>query len=143
MKIITRKGFVAGVTLLPAFRFTAARAEAGVSPAEARAIAKEAYIYGFPVVDNYRIQNAFFVDKTPKGVTKVFRSETEFVFAIYRTQVFSPDDLDNVTKIQAGYKVQPLSAFLGQPAPAAAPAINFIKPLTPAEQRTWLEYFNI
>ena len=29
-----------------------------VTPAEARAIAKEAYIYGFPMVDNYRIQYA-------------------------------------------------------------------------------------
>jgi len=29
---------------------------ADVTPAEARAIAKEAYIYGFPIVDNYRIQ---------------------------------------------------------------------------------------
>jgi hypothetical protein len=27
-----------------------------VSPAEARAIAKEAYIFGFPLVDGYRIQ---------------------------------------------------------------------------------------
>jgi len=25
------------------------------------------------------------------------------VFALYRTQLFGPDDLDNVTKIQAGY----------------------------------------
>jgi hypothetical protein len=24
--------------------------------------------------------------------------------AIYRTQLFSPDDLDNVKKVQAGYK---------------------------------------
>lgn len=30
---------------------------------EARAIAKEAYIYGFPVVDSYRIQYAYFVDE--------------------------------------------------------------------------------
>jgi hypothetical protein len=34
-----------------------------VSPAEARAIAKEAYIYGFPMVDAYRIQYAYFVDR--------------------------------------------------------------------------------
>src|SRR5437762_14319979 len=45
---------------------TAVRA-ADVSPAEARAIAKEAYIYGFPIVDNYRIQHAYWVDKaTPE-----------------------------------------------------------------------------
>ena len=38
-----------------------------VTPAEARAIAKEAYIYGFPVVDDYRIQYAYFVDtKNPE-----------------------------------------------------------------------------
>src|SRR5207237_7102944 len=29
---------------------------------EARAIAKEDYIYGFPLVDNYRIQYGYFVD---------------------------------------------------------------------------------
>jgi hypothetical protein len=34
-----------------------------VTPAEARAIAKEAYIYGYPMVDNYRIQYAYYVDK--------------------------------------------------------------------------------
>ena len=39
-----------------------AHAQSSVSPEEARAIAKEAYIYGFPVVDNYRIQYAYFVD---------------------------------------------------------------------------------
>ena len=51
--------------------------------------------------------------ETPKGVKKVIRSETEFVLALYRTQLFNPGDLDNVKKVQAGYKVQPLSAFLG------------------------------
>ena len=39
-------------------------AQTDVSPAEARAIAKEAYIYGFPIVDNYRIQHAYWVDRT-------------------------------------------------------------------------------
>jgi len=40
---------------------------AEVSAAEARAIAKEAYIYGFPMVDSYRIQHAYFVDtKNPE-----------------------------------------------------------------------------
>ena len=39
----------------------------------------------------------------------------------------TPADMDNVKKVQAGYKVQPLSAFLKQPAPPAAPAIDFPK----------------
>jgi hypothetical protein len=33
------------------------------TPAEARAIAKEATIYGFPLVDNYRVQYSYFVDR--------------------------------------------------------------------------------
>ena len=71
------------------------------------------------------------------------RSETEFVLGAYRTQLFNPGDLDNVKKVQAGYKAQTLSAFLGTAAPKAAPVIDFIKPLTPAEEKTSLEFFNI
>jgi hypothetical protein len=81
--------------------------------------------------------------ETAKGVKKVMRAETEFVLAVYRTQLFNPDDLDNVKKVQAGYKFEPLSAFLGQPAPAAAPAIDFIKPLTPDDEAKSPEFFNI
>ena len=56
--------------------------------------------------------------RRPSGVNKVIRSETEFVFALYRTQLFNPGDIDNVEKVQAGYKAQTLSAFLGTPAPS-------------------------
>src|ERR1700685_1143843 len=219
--------------------FTSASA-ADITPEEARAIAKEAYIYCEPIVDNHRVQYAYFVDtknpeykapwnhiwnsarlfspadkaiqtansdtlysmigadlraepivltipkiekgryfsvqlidyytqnfdyigsrttgndggiyllagpgwkgETPKGIDKVFRSETELAFPGYRTQLFNPGDLENVKKIQAGYKVEPLSAFLETAAPEAAPAINFIKPLTAAEQRTSPEFFNV
>jgi hypothetical protein len=211
-----------------------------LGPAETRAIAKDAYIYGFPLVDNYRIEHAYFVDaanleykapwnqlrsiprvftpedkavqtpnsdtpystigmdlraepmvltvppiekgryfsiqlidaytqnfdyigsrstgndggsfliagphwkgETPQGVKKAIRSETELVFAVYRTQLFNRADLDNVKKIQAGYKAQPLSVFLGRPAPATAPAVGFVKPLTPATQKTSLDFFNV
>ena len=71
--------------------------------------------------------------KPPKGITKIIRSETELAIAVYRTQLFSPDDIENVKATQAKYKVQPLSAFLGKPAPKAAPAIDFIAPLTREE----------
>src|SRR5688572_20341173 len=214
--------------------------DTSITPAEARAIAKDAYIYGFPMVDNYRVQYAYFVDQTnseykapwnhlvntprvytpedtaiqtpnsdtpysfvgldlraepvvitvppiegrryfsvqlidaytfnfayigtrttgngggsfliagpnwqgetPEGVKKVIRSETEFVFAGIRTQLYSPDDLDNVKKIQSGYKAEPLSAFLGKPAPPAAPKIDFLKPVSAEEEKTSLEFFNI
>ncbi|PSB16142.1 cell envelope protein [filamentous cyanobacterium CCP1] len=211
-----------------------------ITLAETRSIAKEAYIYGFPLVDNYRIQYSYFVDRNgsefkapwntlfnnarvytpddkaiqtpnsdtpysyvgadlrtepivftvpaieeeryyslqfidmytfnfayvgsratdndggsfllvgpgwqgekPEGVQSVIHSETEFVFVLYRTQLFNPDDLENVKQIQAGYQVQMLSEFLGAPAPVAAPAIDFLKPLTAEQQHTSLEFFNI
>jgi hypothetical protein len=38
-------------------------AAADPTPAEARAIARDAYVYGFPLVDSYRIQHAYFVDR--------------------------------------------------------------------------------
>ena len=36
-----------------------------------------------------------------------------------------PEDVANVKALQAQYKLQPLSAFLGQPAPPPAPAKTF------------------
>jgi hypothetical protein len=79
----------------------------------------------------------------PPGIKKVFRCETEFALAGFRTQLFNPADLDNVKKVQAGYKAQPLSQFIGKPAPPAAPRIEFIKPLSPDQQRKSAEFFNI
>ena len=211
-----------------------------MTAAEARATAKEAYIYGFPTVDNMRVQYAYFTDKKdpdykapyntlfniprvftpddkaiqtpnsdtpyswigldlraepivftvppiarerywslqlidlythnfdipgsratgndggsfliagpnwhgekPPGITKVIRCETEMASAQFRTQLYNPADLDNVKQIQAQYVVKPLSAFLGQPAPQAAPSIDFPKPLTPVTQKTSLEFYTL
>ena len=210
------------------------------TPAEARAIAKEAYIYGYPMVDAYRIAYTYFEDRAnpefkapwnqirniprvytpddkaivtpnsdtpysmaglllkaepmvltvppiekeryfsvqlidaytfnfdyigsrttgngggtflvagpewkgevPAGITKVFRAETDLVIATYRTQLFNPADLENVKKVQEGYRIQALSAFLGQPAPGAGPAVTFLKPLAPETQKTSLEFYNV
>ena len=63
----------------------------------------------------------------PQGIAKVFTLETQFGLAIYRTQLFNPKDMPNVIKVQDGYTVRPLSAFLRQPAPPASPAIEFPK----------------
>lgn len=211
-----------------------------VTKEEARQIAKEAYIYGFPMVDSYRIIYAYFVNKnnpeykvpfnqiediprvytpadktvqtpnsdtpysmlgmdlraeplvltlpvieqnryfsvqlvdqytfnfdymgsrttgndggifmvagpnwngqTPAGIEKVFKCETEFALAIYRTQLFNPTDIENVKKIQAGYKVQTLSEFLGQPAPSPSPAIDFIVPISSQEEKSSLKFYDI
>jgi hypothetical protein len=77
----------------------------------------------------------------PKGIKAIIRSETELNFVQYRTQLFNPSDLGGVKKVQAGYKVQTLSSFLGQSAPPAALAIDFPKPLTQDEQKTSPEFF--
>jgi hypothetical protein len=219
---------------------SAPSAQAEVSPAEARTIAREAYIYGFPMGDGYRIMHAYFVDsgspefkapwnqlkniprvytpedtavqtpnsdtpysmlgldlraeplvlsvpkieqeryfsiqlidlythnfayigtratgngggdfliagpgwtgETPGGITAVFRVETELALAIYRTQLFNPDDLDNVKQVQAGYNARPLSAFLGQTSTPDALPIDFLEPLTAEEEKTSLEAFNL
>ena len=63
----------------------------------------------------------------PPSVRKVFRSATQLPFAVFRTQLFNPADMPNVEAIQSGYKAQPLSAYLKQPPPPAAPAIDFPK----------------
>src|SRR6266487_4585010 len=55
-KAITSVALVFGLAL------TSTRA-ADITPTEPRTIAKEAYIYGFPLVDNYRIQYGYFVDR--------------------------------------------------------------------------------
>jgi hypothetical protein len=79
----------------------------------------------------------------PAGVQKVFQSETQFALAVYRTQLFNSDDLANVKAVQAGYRAQALSAFLGQPAPPPASPAGFVEPLTPETQKTSLRFFTI
>ena len=79
--------------------------------------------------------------EVPEGITKKIESETELLLAVYRTQLFNPDDLEKVKEIQQGYEVQPLSAFLDEPAPKAAPEINFIEPLSAEEIKTSPEVF--
>ena len=76
-------------------------------------------------------------------MTKVIRCETEFVFASYRTQLFDPDDIENVKKVQAGYKVQPLSAFLGQPRPPLRRQLISSSRSHRDDEGTSLEFFNI
>ena len=76
---------------------------------------------------DYLVAGPDWKGETPPGIKKVFHSDTQFAPTAYRTQLFNPADLPNVGKIQAGYKVQPLSAYLHQPAPPPAPAIDFPK----------------
>ncbi len=79
----------------------------------------------------------------PEGINEVIRSDTDLAVVLYRTQLFGPSDLDKVKKIQEGYQVAPLSVFLNQPPPAPAPAIDFVPPLTPDQQKTSPQFFEI
>jgi hypothetical protein len=65
--------------------------------------------------------------EAPAGIKGILRSSSQFCIAIIRTQLFGPDDMANVANIQDGYQARPLSAFLKQPAPPAAAAIDFPK----------------
>jgi len=76
---------------------------------------------------DYMVVGPDWKGETPPGIKQVFRCSTQFSAAAYRTQLFNPADMKNVVKVQAGYKVKTLSAYLKQPAPPAAPAVNFPK----------------
>ncbi|MBN9691876.1 MAG: DUF1254 domain-containing protein [Verrucomicrobia bacterium] len=78
----------------------------------------------------------------PPGIKKVFHSTTPFGLTIFRTQLFNPDDMPNVVKVQSGYKVRPLSAYLNRPAPPAAPKINFLPATTKGIKENFLAYLD-
>jgi hypothetical protein len=61
----------------------------------------------------------------PAGIRAVIPCETQIMYAFFRTQLFGPDDLKNVHQIQDAYRVWPLSLYLGDPAPNAAPAVDW------------------
>jgi hypothetical protein len=74
---------------------------------------------------DYMVVGPDWKGETPKGIKKVFRSSYQFSLAAYRTQLLDAGDMANVKKVQAGYNVRTLSAYLKQPAPPAAVAIDF------------------
>ena len=78
---------VAGVlAMLSPIVTTTARAEISVAPAEARVLAKEAYIDGYPMVDSYRILYAYFVDREHPEYKAPFNQLRHF------SRVFTPED---------------------------------------------------
>ena len=75
---------------------------------------------------DYMIAGPDWDGETPSTVKKVFRSSTRFSIALYRTRLFNPEDIGNVRKIQAGYKVETLSSHLRQ-SPPPVRIIKFLK----------------
>lgn len=80
--------------------------------------------------------------ETPEGIKQVFHSTTPFALTLFRTQLFNADDMPNVVKVQSGYKVRPLSAFLNRPAPPAAPQIQFVPATTKGIKENFYEYLD-
>lgn len=75
----------------------------------------------------YAVAGPSWSGEKPKGIKKVIQSGTEFAFAIYRTQVFGPSDLEQVKDLQSKYSVQTLSAQLHTAPPAKAHVVDWLK----------------
>ncbi|HAB19370.1 MAG TPA: DUF1254 domain-containing protein [Verrucomicrobiota bacterium] len=91
---------------------------------------------------DYLVAGPDWKGETPAGIKKVFRSTTPFGLTIFRTQLFNPEDMPNVVKVQAGYQARPLSAFLKRPAPPAAPKINFVPATSKGIKENFYEYLD-
>jgi hypothetical protein len=91
---------------------------------------------------DYMVAGPDWKGEKPAGIKKVFTSTTPFSVAGYRTQLFNAADMPNVVKVQAGYKAQPLSAFLQQPTPPAAPKIDFLPATTAGIQANYFQYLD-
>ncbi len=66
--------------------------------------------------NKYLIAGPNWKGKRPAGINKVITSETDFILAVARTQLFGSDDLSQVKKLQSAYKLEPLSVTQGQQA---------------------------
>ena len=91
---------------------------------------------------DYMVVGPDWEGEKPAGIKKAFSSTTPFSVAGYRTQLFNAADMPNVVKVQAGYKVQRLSAFLKQPAPPVAPKVNFLPATTAGIQANYFQYLD-
>lgn len=80
------------------------------TPAQARAIAKEAVVYGFPLVDNYRVLHSYFVDaggpefKAPWNVL----NNVGRVFTPKDTAIQTPNSDTPYSQLGADLRAEPL-----------------------------------
>jgi hypothetical protein len=74
---------------------------------------------------NYLFVGPRWNGQVPKGITKVFRSETDFIGTLTRTQLAGPDDVPAMQAVQAQYKLTPLSQFTGKQPPKPAPPVSW------------------
>jgi hypothetical protein len=91
---------------------------------------------------DYLIVGPDWKGETPAGIKKVFTSTTPFSLVGFRTQLFDSKDMPNVERVQAGYKAQPLSSYLKQPAPPAAPKIDFMPATSEAVEQNFFGFLD-
>jgi len=91
---------------------------------------------------NYLVVGPDWQGRTPAGISGVFQSTTPFGLTIFRTQLFNPEDMPNVVKVQEGYQVQALSTFLNQPAPPASPLTDFPLATTAGIKENFYDYLD-
>jgi len=77
---------------------------------------------------HYMIAGPDWKGQQPVDVDRVIYSESTIAYALYRTQLFDEKDLNKVKQIQNCNKVQSLSSYVKQAAPAKAPKIEWPKP---------------
>ena len=80
---------------------------------------------------------------TPKGVKKVFRSTTTLALGLFRTQLFRPDDLNEVHAIQDRFQVRTLSEYLGKQAVPPDPLPPLVAPVDLRKNPTSLEFYTV
>jgi hypothetical protein len=91
---------------------------------------------------DYMVVGPHWQGQTPVGIKKAFHSSTEFSLAIYRTQLFNPQDMANVIKVQSGYKVRTLSAYQHLSPPPPVLSINFPRIETKLMKENFFEYLD-
>ncbi|MFE1320910.1 DUF1254 domain-containing protein [Kitasatospora phosalacinea] len=79
--------------------------------------------------------------EVPPGVDGVLRADTELVGCVGRTAYAGPQDADALRAVQGGYRLRPLSAFLGAEPPAPAPEPAW--PVWREEASTGLGFFAV
>jgi hypothetical protein len=92
--------------------------------------------------DDYLVVGPDWKGEKPAGIRHVFQSTTPYALTIFRTQLFNAADMPNVVKVQAGYKAQPLSTFLKQPAPPPAPKVEFLPATTAGIKENFYQYLD-
>jgi hypothetical protein len=74
---------------------------------------------------NYLFAGPNWNGQAPPGITKVFRSETDFIGTLTRTSLQGPDDVPTLKALQREYRLMPLSEFAGTKPPQPAPTVEF------------------